>query len=170
MESMKGVDLAQQMRLGMRRLASGVSVVTGCDTQANRLAMTASSITSVSDAPASLLVCIQKSSYLCDAIRDTGIFCISLLSANHQDISVRCASPDEDLDRFALGVWEQDESSGLYYLSDAQAVFHCELGNELEHGTHFIFVGDILAVRVAATEVAPLMYLNGQYVKAVASP
>lgn len=170
MEMIKDADLAQQMRLGMRRLASSVSVVTGSDFEGNRLAMTASSITSVSDSPASLLVCIQKSSYLCQAVRDTGIFCINLLSDKQQEISIRCASPDESLDRFALGSWQQDLDSGLYYLMDAQAVFHCTLSNELEHGTHFIFVGDIQAVRVAETEAKPLMYLNGQYVKAVTSP
>lgn len=157
------------MRLGMRRLASSVSVVTGRDREQNRLAMTASSITSVSDAPASLLVCVQKSSYLCEAIRDTGVFCINLLSEQHEEISMRCASPEEDLDRFALGDWIRDEKSGIYYLRDAEAVFHCKKAAELEYGTHFIFVGDIQSVRVAEVAVKPLMYLNGKYVKAVKS-
>lgn len=155
------------MRMGMRRLASGVSVVTGRDKQNNRLAMTASSITSLSDEPPSLLVCIHKNSYLKNAILETGVFCINLLAADQQDISVRCASPDESLDRFALGEWEKDSVSGIFYLKQAQAIFHCAKTREFEYGTHFIFVGDIQAVVVEGQQVNPLIYLNGRYVQAV---
>lgn len=166
MSKIDNQGLAQQMRLGMRRLASGVSVVTGRDKQNNRLAMTASSITSISDDPPSLLVCIHKDSYLKNAILETGAFCINLLAADQQDISVRCASPDENLDRFALGRWEKDSTSGIFYLKKAQAIFHCEKTREFEYGTHFIFVGDIQSVVIEEQAVNPLIYLNGKYVRA----
>lgn len=158
-------DLAQQMRTGMRRLASGVSVVTGRDDEDNRLAMTASSITSVSDSPASLLVCIHNDSYLSAAINATGLFCINLLANEHQDISIRCASTEEELDRFAIGDWVLDADSGIYVLRDAQAIFYCEKTAELEYGTHFIFVGNILSVQLGSEEINPLIYLDGKYVK-----
>jgi flavin reductase len=164
--SNKQTDLAQQMRLGMRRLASGVCVVTAIDEHRNRLAMTASSITSLSDAPPSLLVCIHQASYLSEAIKDTRSFCINLLSEDHQEISRRCASPEEDVDRFSLGEWVRDTSTGIDYLKDAQAVFFCNKTAELHHGTHFIFVGDIHSVRIGTADVKPLIYLNGKYVKA----
>ncbi len=157
-------DLPAQMRAGMRRLASGVCVVTARDNDGNRLAMTASSVTSLSDNPVSLLVCIHTSSYLDAAIRDSGVFCVNVLSRDQEDISVRCALPDTKLDRFAIGEWEQDENSQLYYLKDALSVFHCKHTTDLEHGTHRIFVGNIDSVRIAGDDIDPLVYLDGEYV------
>ncbi len=156
-------ELADQMRLGMRRLASGVSIVTAKDEANNRLAMTASSVTSISDEPPSLLVCIHQNSYLVDAIRGTRVFCINLLSRDQKDISVHCASSVSEKDRFTFGEWERDENTGLHFLKGAQAVFICELVNEIEHGTHSIFLGDIRAVLAGSNPVDPLIYLNGDY-------
>ncbi len=169
MNNNNSMDLAQQMRQGMRRLASGVSVITGRNNEGHRSAMTASSVTSVSDDPPSLLVCVHQESYLGTAIKETASFAVNLLSSAQQEISVRCATPDEELDRFALGNWVLNDKHQLYVLEDAQAVFLCELKREMVYGTHFIFVGDILSVQIAQQEVDPLVYLNGNYVKAAKS-
>lgn len=158
-------NLAEQMRQGMRRLASGVSVVTTVDENGTRLAMTASSVTSLSDSPPSLLVCIHKESYLSEAIQNTNKFSVNVLAAHQQDISVQCSLPDANVDRFALGHWMQHEVNGLYYLADALSVFHCKRESMMEYGTHYIFIGDIESVTVQGENVAPLVYLNGRYVQ-----
>ena len=157
--------LAQQMRTGMRRLVAGISIITTADAKGQRLAMTASSVTSVSDDPASLLVCIHQSSWLANAIMERKHFCVNLLAQRHNEISVRCASADKSLDRFALGEWLPHDTTGLYYLKDALAVFHCHNTTALEYGTHFIFVGDIDSVTLQGDTIDPLAYLNGEYVR-----
>ena len=53
-------ELGMAMKMGMRRLASGVSVLSTRSDDGERHAMTVSSVTSVSDNPASLLVCVNK--------------------------------------------------------------------------------------------------------------
>ncbi len=154
-------ELALQMRLGMRRLASGVSVITARDDR-DRFAMTASSVTSVSDAPPSLLVCIHNETRIGKAIGKTGVFCVNVLSRRQQEISINCAIPEVETSRFDCGDWTMDPASGLSFLEGAQSVFFCEVAKTVSYGTHNIFVGNIKKV-VLHGEVDPLVYYDGGY-------
>lgn len=155
-------ELALQMRLGMRRLASGVSVITARDINGDRFAMTASSVTSVSDAPPSLLVCIHNETRIGKVIAQTGLFCVNVLSSRQQGISVTCAIPEVETSRFDQGDWQVDSTSGLSFLKDAQSVFICEIAKTMSYGTHSIFVGNIKKVMLHG-EVDPLVYYDGGY-------
>lgn len=155
-------ELALQMRLGMRRLASGVSVITAKDDEDKRFAMTASSVTSVSDSPPSLLVCIHKETRVGGAIAKTGLFGINVLSRKQRDVSVTCATPEVETSRFDCGEWQVDPHSGLSFLTDAQAVFFCEIAEIVPYGTHRIFIGNIKKVLLHG-EVDPLVYYDGNY-------
>ena len=155
-------DLALQMRQGMRRLASGVSIVTAIDPDGKRFAMTASSVTSVSDAPPSLLVCIHKETRISRAMERGSQFCINVLAQNQQALSVNCSLPETEMSRFNLGDWKVDNRSGLCYLPAAQSVFFCRKQQAVEYGTHVVFIGDITAVKIAG-DINPLIYYDGQY-------
>ncbi len=155
-------ELAVQMKEGMRRLASGVSVVSAAH-EGVRFAMTASSVTSVSDSPASLLVCVNKQARFSQPMHSGDHFCVSLLSAAQQDISNTCAMPNDEEVRFATGNWCKDETTGLFYLKDAQAAFICKKAQKIEHGTHDIFIGNIEKIHINSDDINPLIYLNGGY-------
>ena len=159
---MKSVDMGLAMKEGMRRLASGVSVVTAKDRDGNPFAMTATSVTSVSDSPASLLVCINKGTRMFEAVDQGSNFCVNLLDRGQEDISNRCASGDQGLDRFATGDWK--EESGLKYLEGSLASFFCSQAQSHDFGTHRIVIGEITKVLIADDEaIEPLVYLNGGY-------
>lgn len=155
-------DLARAMKDGMRRLPSGVSVVSAQTSDGKRYAMTASSVTSVSDQPASLLVCVNRETRICPVLTQGQRFAINILGKNHQEISVLCATGDQGEKRFNLGRWllAPDRTP---YLEDAEAVFECEVDLVQPYGTHNIVVGRIIAVRVASSGPAPLIYLAGNY-------
>lgn len=152
---------AEGLRAGMRRLAASVCVITAVDSSGQRHAMTATSVTSVSDAPASLLVCINSQSSLHDIVAAGHAFAVNVLSAHHADISVLCANGEAGENRFTLGDW--DSAHGLPWLRDAQAVFFCESAAQMNHGTHLIVVGNVREVRVQQQPVNPLLYADGQY-------
>lgn len=161
-EKVSSKELGLKMREGMRRLPSGVSVLTANHGD-SRYAMTASSVTSVSDSPASLLVCVNKTARFSKPMLEGRKFCVNILSSSQQDISNLCAIPNDEELRFSKGDWRQDKETGLYYLADAQAAFLCEKANQVDHGTHTVFIGNILDVVVSEKEIDPLMYLNGRY-------
>lgn len=156
------VEKSHAMREGMRRLASGVSVISCLDQEGQPYAMTATSVTSVSDAPASLLVCVNRSARAHDAITASGHFAVNVLSRDQDGISNLCAGGEEGKKRFELGHWQGFEQ--LPFLSDCLAVFKCQVDHSMDYGTHRIFIGLINQVLVGDPEHGdPLIYLNGQY-------
>lgn len=151
------------LRAGMRRLAASVCVITAVDSSGQRHAMTATAVTSVSDDPASLLVCVNRQANLHDILTQGNRFAVNVLSAGQADISVQCASTESGESRFILGNW--GDANGLPYLRDAQAVFFCHTARQLSHGTHTIVIGDVDKALVDEGLVNPLIYADGQYRK-----
>lgn len=56
------------------------------------------------------------------------------------------------------------DESGLPCLVGIQASIACRVGPSLSFGSYAVIVGEVLRV-TAADEVAPLVYLDGAYVK-----
>lgn len=160
---MENNNLAVSMKLGMRRLASGVCVVSTKLTNNLRFAMTVSSVTSVSDTPASLLVCINQLVSQQGHLATKGSpFAVNVLSSTHQDVSNICAGRDPARDRFEIGNWVEDET-GLPVLGDSPAVFVCQTDQVMTYGTHKIIVGAIQKVILTGETVEPLLYADGSY-------
>ncbi len=158
-------NLSEDLKKGMRNLASGVCVITSISEDGERVAMTASSVTSVSDNPASLLVCINKSAKLDTILHTQTRFTVNVLSNDQQDVSNTCAKPAEGESRFEVGNWARDEDTGLPYLSDALSVFFCEKSKVIEYGTHNIYIGNIQQVNYSEDSQDILVYAKGGYHK-----
>lgn len=156
-------ELSTRLKTGMRRLASGVSIITAKGKNNKRIAMTVSSVTSVSDNPASLLVCVNKSANMASALALGDTFVVNVLNQSHQDISNACATPEVGDSRFTLGHWVDDESTGVCFLDDAPAVFFCSVNKIVEYGTHYIYIGDLLDAKTSDSEHPLLGYANGAY-------
>ncbi|HEY8941816.1 MAG TPA: flavin reductase family protein [Cellvibrio sp.] len=160
---MQNNNLAVSMKLGMRRLASGVCVLSTSLPNNQRFAMTVSSVTSVSDSPASLLVCINQQVSQQGHLATKGSqFAINVLSVGHKDVSNLCAGREPTRDRFEVGNWQEDET-GLPVLGDAEAVFICQTDHVTTYGTHKIVIGVIHKVILNGAEVNPLLYADGSY-------
>ena len=161
--STKELDIASMMRQGMRRLASGIVIVSANDAAGKPYAMTASSITSISDKPPSLLVCVNHSARMNAAMAATDYFSVNILDESHQAVSTICADPSRIDSRFTVGKWIKDQESDLHILEDAVATFICAKKNSIDHGTHTIYIGDICSARVSNTKKRALIYLDGAY-------
>ncbi|HWV13910.1 MAG TPA: flavin reductase family protein [Cellvibrio sp.] len=162
---MQTKSISEQMRLGMRRLASGVCVISA-DVGGEHFAMTASSVTSVSDNPPSLLVCINKLVSQQEYFSRSGsVFAVNILGESQQAVSDLCAGREPGRDRFSLGQWVTDSASP--YLADAQAVFFCETDMLISYGTHQIVIAHIKRVEIADVGFSPLIYADGSYGKFV---
>ncbi|MEW5250678.1 flavin reductase family protein [Microbulbifer sp. 2201CG32-9] len=147
----------------MRRLASGVCILSTKCSAGTPSAMTVSSVTSVSDTPPSLLVCVNNRTSTGEVLREGVPFCINVLSYNQELISRYCASPDSKNLRFSDNRWKYVSSSGAPYLEGSQAVFFCDQDQTISYNTHDIFIGRIQEVLVEAGPVSSLIYLDGSY-------
>jgi len=158
---METKSISDEMRRGMRRLAAGVCVISA-RIDGQNFAMTASSVTSVSDNPASLLVCINKMVSQQEYFSKQGsVFAVNVLGDGHQPVSNLCAGREPGRDRFSLGNWLLDDSSP--YLADAQAVFFCETDMLISYGTHQIVIAHIKRVEMGDEAFSPLLYADGSY-------
>lgn len=155
------VDL---FKLGMRRLAAGVSLITTRDVDGRPHGMIATSVTSVTLTPPSLLTCINKNVSSHDALAQAGHFCVNLLAEGDDEVAMRFSSSKFRDVRFAEGVWSELET-GSPVLEGAIASFDCRITNAIEASSHTIFIGEVVAVRLRDQATAPLLYLDGAFAR-----
>jgi len=156
-------DLNMGLRLGMRTYASGVCVISAVGPSGERAAMTASSVTSVSSEPPSLLVCVNRATRMDAIMSAADSFNVNVLAAGQHEVARFCAQPETGERRFEVGEWELDAQAGNYFLKDSLAVFFCRKQQVLGYGTHNIYVADLVEVRCRESQDEPLIYVNGKY-------
>jgi len=125
--------------------------------------MTVSSMTSVSDQPASILVCIHQSTATHKILQMGDNFSCNILAADQQDVSHHCAFSKDDEGRFTFGDWRQVAEGVTPYLHDGLASFLCKVSQRIDYGTHTIIIGDITRVYTNDQAREPLIYRDGQY-------
>jgi len=149
---------------GMRHLAASVTLITTRH-DGNRGGLTATAVCSVSADPPQILVCVNKSASAHDPIGEAGIFCVNILSPGHRKIAERFAGMDgvEGDERFHdIGEWSV-LATGAPVLHGCPVSFDCKLVSRLSAGTHTIYIGEIVDLRLDAT-ATPLLYADGNFV------
>ncbi|WP_417620713.1 flavin reductase family protein [Parasphingorhabdus sp.] len=162
----KHTSLAEEMRQGLRRFGKAVVVVTAWH-ENKRWAMTATAVSELCMDPPSLLVCINRSASLYSPLTTGANFCINILHAEQEAIANNCFGAIKGEKRFSEGCWDS-AACGTPYLRGAQASFICEYEQHVEYGTHAIVIGAVKEVQLYG-DVAPLIYLDGRFTKAVAA-
>ncbi|WP_236016055.1 flavin reductase family protein [Brucella endophytica] len=146
----------------MSHFAGAVHVVT-TDGPAGRRGVTISAACSVSDHPATVLICLLREHEQNRLFVENGVFALNTLAAKHRPLSEafsgRMALAPEE--RFALGDWEV-MLSGAPVLTDALAVFDCRIVEKQDFATHYVLFGEVLDLRLGRQEEA-LIYLNRRY-------
>lgn len=151
---------ATDFRNAMSLLTSAVSVVTTTGA-CGRYGFTASAVCSVTDTPPTLLVCMNKSSYLHAKFVENKVLAVNVLGAPHQDISSVFASKLHAVERFKHGSWAELKT-GAPVLADSLVTFDCELEQAQTVGTHDIFICRVIAIKQNQQEQG-LAYFNRAY-------
>lgn len=147
---------------GMSNAACTVSVVTTSGPN-GRVGVTVSAMCSVSADPPSLLVCVHHMSPACREIRSNSHFCVNVLRDNQAYISDTFAGRLEtsDGDKFSCTKWKTI-ITGSPAIDDALVVFDCRLKKDFQWGSHYIFIGDVVALD-SKQGGQPLIYTNRAY-------
>jgi flavin reductase (DIM6/NTAB) family NADH-FMN oxidoreductase RutF len=153
-------DIVRAFKMAMRQLASGAALITARHGQ-SRYGMTATSVTSLSLSPVSLLVCVNQGASIHEPLLASGLFCVNLLDGSQADLAKRFSTKPQGEARFSQGVWLEDED-GLPILPGSIASIACRVADIITHGTHSIVIGNVQRVS-HGTAGDPLIYLDGSF-------
>ena len=144
----------------MRRLTSAVGIVSarGAD---GPVGMSATSITSLTADPPTLLLCINRKAGLHACLAPGAHLCVSLLSRHQREVSIAFGGALPREARFGVGGWSPD-GNGLPSLHEAQANLSCTIDRLMPYGTHSVVIARVDLVKVS-DDVAPLLYQDGDY-------
>lgn len=149
----------EQFLIAMRFLASSVSVISAKDSSGNLFAMTASSVTSLTMDPPSILVCVNNSATIHDVLMKGENLCINILQKTQQEISNVCSSKELESTRFQNDFWD---TSDIPFIKDSQANIFCKVDETVSYHTHKIVIGSVIHSQSAET-FNTLMYADGGY-------
>ncbi len=158
-------DPAEEVRTfknAMRHLAAAVSVVTTGRGE-SRTGFTASSVTSLSMDPPTLLVCLNRQSSASPVLLAHGAFCINVLASTQLHLAERFTGRDgsHGAARYRDSTW-QEMPSGALGNADALALIDCELEEAIDRHSHTILIGRPRHV-VTNSRAEPLLYWHGAY-------
>jgi flavin reductase (DIM6/NTAB) family NADH-FMN oxidoreductase RutF len=146
----------------MGRLAGAVSVITVGKGE-NRTGFTATSVSSFSVEPPTILVSLNRDSSSWPALLSARSFAVNILSADQAGVADRFAGRGgiKGNDRYVGWDWSR-LSSGTLGLEGAVAVVDCALDEAIERHSHAILLGRVLSVEIVP-EADPLLYWRGDY-------
>jgi flavin reductase (DIM6/NTAB) family NADH-FMN oxidoreductase RutF len=152
-------------RRALGQFASGVTVVTTRGAAGRPLGLTVSAFASVSLHPPLVLACIDVRSDANAGIRESGLFAVSVLSEQQEDVSRRFAAAGRD--RFAAFAFLEGRHR-LPLVPGALAHVLCRVRSFHEEGDHVVWVGHVEALTTRPGR--PLLYHAGGYRALAAAP
>ena len=148
-----GVGTDTLFREAMTHLASGVAVITARRADGSPCGIAATSLTSYSAHPPSLLVSVWHGSRCHDALASSGHFGVHLLKSDELALAQRFADRTLE-DKFAGLDWSWDED--VPELGGALAYLRLRRSENFVKYDHTLLVGDLVRGRLEQGE--PLVY------------
>ncbi|HEX5660231.1 MAG TPA: flavin reductase family protein [Polyangiales bacterium] len=146
-------------RDALGQLASGVAVISA-RVDGEDHGFTATSFTSLSLDPMLVLVCVVKAQRSHLQLEQAGHYAVSVLGGAQRELGLRFAV-EEPGQRFA-GVAVSRAATGAPILQGSIAWVDCRIREIVPGGDHSIFIGEVLAAGVQASDDA-LIYHNRQW-------
>ena len=152
----------QAYRDAMAHFAGAVHIITS-DGPGGRRGTTVIAACSVSDSPPMVLACLNRENPKNEAFVRNGNFALNTLAAKHEPVAVAFSGVTglATAERFALADWDVI-ATGAPTLTDALAVFDCELIDTKDMATHRVLFGKVTGLRVG-DNLRPLLYHDRGY-------
>jgi flavin reductase len=135
-------------REAMSRLGAAVHVITTAG-PAGKTGATATAVCSVSDAPPTLLMCLNRRSQTNPIVLENGVFCVNTLGDGGAEIADVFAGRTglQGSDRFTMGEWTVLSTSSPV-LTSAVIAFDCRIIEVRSVASHNVFFGAVEALRL----------------------
>ena len=146
----------------MSRLGAAVHVITTAG-PGGKAGATATAVCSVSDAPPTLLMCLNRRSQTNPVVVENGVFCVNTLGHGGAELADIFAGRTgvKRSERFSAGEWTVLATSSPV-LTTAVVAFDCRVIEVRSVASHNVFFGAIQAIRLGPNGPA-LVYHERAY-------
>jgi flavin reductase ActVB len=145
--------MIEQFRSAMSELVAGVAAITVSQGGLAR-GMLATSISSYSDQPPSILVSLAHTSRTREPLLNTDVFGVHLLGREQTDVADAFAGRSDDKFTNLCWQWEHD----VPRLRSALGYLRCRRSASFEHHDHTIVIGDVESVELRGS--TPMVYFR----------
>lgn len=152
--------VAAEFRLAMRRLASGVALVTSCDAEGRPCGIAMTAFMSLTMDPPALLIAVNRTASLCSPLLEYGRFAVNMLSEGQADLCKGFVTTPA-AGRFDKLGWSEGPD-GIPVVHGAVASIVCAVDKAEAFGSHIVIRGLVEQVMLGDCE-RPLAYLDGRY-------
>lgn len=155
------VSPTSSFRNAMSRVGASVHIITSAG-PAGRVGFTASAVSSVTDSPPMLLVCVNRSASSHGPIIANGVLCVNTLSEEQEALSRRFSEKISFDKRFDGAQWGT-LITGSPVLDHALASMDCKIVNAIAYGTHSVILAEVLEMRYREDQSRGLIYFDRCY-------
>ncbi|MGW5867292.1 flavin reductase family protein [Streptomyces sp. NPDC055239] len=148
------LDVMKQVN---RQFVTGVTVVTAMDGETPR-GLAVNAFSSISLDPATVMVCVQRTSSTHDCLFRAGHLAINILSTDQLDVAGTFATKSDD--KFKDLDWHGGPF-GSPLIARSSAQMEVEIRERLQASTHTVFICRV--VHAAVDERAPMVYSAGKF-------
>ncbi len=148
-------------RDAMSRLGAAVNIIT-TDGPAGKAGFAATAVCSVTDTPPTLLVCLNRSASVFEAVIGNGRLCVNVLNGDQDGLSSLFGGKTPVDERFGAANWSRG-ATGSPMLDGAIASFDCDIAETKDIGTHRILFCEVRAIRLGDAEHALLYFQRGYH-------
>lgn len=155
---------AAEFKRAMRRVSSAVTIVTTSTPKGERRGVTATAVCSLTADPPSLIVCVNRATWVGQIVPSSGVFCVNVLARHQRRVAETFAGFTGHIAeaRFEVGAWDAS-ALGAPALQGALVTFACRLARCVDFGTHVILIGDVDRTALGPEDSAPLIYVDGAF-------
>ena len=92
-------------------------------------------------------ICIGKTRFSLQILRESKVFCVNFMDLKHKDIVLYCGrNSGRHVDKFESSkiIKEECEKIDCPRIDQAVGYLECEIINEIENGDHILFIGKVL--------------------------
>ncbi|MEU9031069.1 flavin reductase family protein [Streptomyces sp. NPDC048383] len=165
----EGYEDPEAARLALRRLASGVTVLT-VSQGGVRHGTTASAVVTLSRDPLVLGACLRPTSTFASLVRRAGRFSVNVLSSAQNDVARRFANPGRPLGdaQFEGFDWSTDPLTGAPLLGGSLAHMACRILGWHQVGDHDMLLAEVTGG--SHTVNSPMLSFAGRMHSAAVTP
>jgi len=155
------------------KLTNGVYVVASGDKERQN-AFIATTVMQVTSNPVKVIVACNKDNFTTHIIQESKAFSASVLKQNYKPATMgtfgfRSGKDFNKFERCNEFIFSENTQTPIV-LEDCIAWFECKLTDEIDLGTHILFVGEILDTQIISENEEPLTYSYYHEIKKGVTP